>query len=147
MKVKTTSSFYLVGIGVFDVHKVVDIDDEIAEKLINEKLVEAINEEETYEPTKKEETEINTNENEVEEVINADGEINEDVDNVIPEEETSFKEETAPSEEETKQVKEKAKKYYLLKVAELRQLLNEKGIEIPDGARKKDLLALLNEVE
>lgn len=135
MKVKTTSSFYLVGIGVFDAHKVIDIDDEIAEKLINEKFVEVINEEETNEPTKKEE--INTNKKE--EVVNVDSVTDEDIDNVIPEE--------TSNEEEEKQSKEKAKKYYLLRVAELRQLLNEKGIEIPDGARKKDLLALLNEAE
>ena len=34
-----------------------------------------------------------------------------------------------------------------LKVAELKQLLIEKGIEIPKGAKKKDLVQLLEEMK
>ena len=34
-----------------------------------------------------------------------------------------------------------------LKVAELKQLLLEKGIEIPKGAKKKDLVQLLEEMK
>ena len=35
--------------------------------------------------------------------------------------------------------------YSKLKVAELKELLNEKGIEIPKGAKKADLISLLSE--
>ena len=34
--------------------------------------------------------------------------------------------------------------YSKLKVAELKELLNEKGIEIPKGAKKADLISLLS---
>ena len=35
--------------------------------------------------------------------------------------------------------------YSKLKVAELKELLNERGIEIPKGAKKADLISLLSE--
>ena len=35
--------------------------------------------------------------------------------------------------------------YSKLKVAELKELLNERGIEIPKGAKKADLISILSE--
>lgn len=41
--------------------------------------------------------------------------------------------------------KEEVIDYSKLKVAELKELLNDKGIEIPKGAKKADLISLLSE--
>ena len=40
--------------------------------------------------------------------------------------------------------KEEVVDYSKLKVAELKELLNERGIEIPKGAKKADLISLLS---
>lgn len=92
MKVITTSSFYIVNKGVFNVGQVVEFDDELAKKLIKQGVVKYIEEQE------KEEEKTST-----------------DID------------------------------YNKLKVAELKRLLQEKGIEIPKGAKKADLINLLND--
>lgn len=91
MKVKTTSSFYVVNIGVFDFNQVVEFDDELAKKLIEQGVV----------------------------VEHID-------DNKLE------------KKEEVKQ------DYNKLTIKELKELLQEKGIEIPKGAKKADLINLLN---
>lgn len=48
-------------------------------------------------------------------------------------------------EVQTKESKEEVVDYSKLKVAELKELLNDKGIEIPKGAKKADLISLLSE--
>ena len=48
-------------------------------------------------------------------------------------------------EVQTEEPKEEVIDYSKLKVAELKELLNEKGIEIPKGAKKADLISLLSE--
>ena len=47
-------------------------------------------------------------------------------------------------EVQTEEPKEEVIDYSKLKVAELKELLNEKGIEIPKGAKKADLISLLS---
>lgn len=121
MKIKCISSFYIVGKGVFDTNQVVDLDDELAKKLIDDGV--AIVVDEVSVPTEKEE----------------DVKAEEHHDDLIIKEKDK--------EEVKEKQKEKAPRYYTLKVSELKQILSEKGIEIPDGARKKDLLALLDEVK
>lgn len=91
MKVKTTSSFYVVNIGVFDFNQVVEFDDELAKRLIEQGVV----------------------------VEHID-------DNKLE------------KKEEVKQ------DYNKLTIKELKELLQEKGIEIPKGAKKADLINLLN---
>lgn len=92
IKVKTTSSFYLVGLGVFDVNSIIELKDDLAQIIVKQGLAECI-------------------------------------------------EEQIEEEEESKKVID----YSKLKVAELKELLNEKGIEIPKGAKKADLISLLSE--
>ena len=92
IKVKTTSSFYLVGLGVFDVNSIIELKDDLAQIIVKQGLAECI-------------------------------------------------EEQIEEEEETKEVVD----YSKLKVAELKELLNDKGIEIPKGAKKADLISLLSE--
>ena len=48
-------------------------------------------------------------------------------------------------EVQTEEPKEEVSDYSKLKVAELKELLNERGIEIPKGAKKADLISLLSE--
>ena len=48
-------------------------------------------------------------------------------------------------EVQTEEPKEEVIDYSKLKVAELKELLNNKGIEIPKGAKKADLISLLSE--
>lgn len=91
MKVKTTSSFYVVNIGVFDFNQVVEFDDELAKRLIEQGVVV-------------EHTDDNKSE----------------------------------KKEEVKQ------DYNKLTIKELKELLQEKGIEIPKGAKKADIINLLN---
>ena len=92
IKVKTTSSFYLVGLGVFDVNSIIELKDDLAQIIVKQGLAECI-------------------------------------------------EEQIEEEEESKEVVD----YSKLKVAELKELLNDKGIEIPKGAKKADLISLLSE--
>lgn len=92
IKVKTTSSFYLVGLGVFDVNSIIELKDDLAQIIVKQGLAEYI-------------------------------------------------EEQIEEEEEQKEVVD----YIKLKVAELKELLNDKGIEIPKGAKKADLISLLSE--
>lgn len=92
IKVKTTSSFYLVGLGVFDVNSIIELKDDLAQIIVKQGLAEYI-------------------------------------------------EEQIEEEEESKEVVD----YSKLKVAELKELLNERGIEIPKGAKKADLISLLSE--
>lgn len=92
IKVKTTSSFYLVGLGVFDVNSIIELKDDLAQIIVKQGLAEYI-------------------------------------------------EEQIEEEEESKEVVD----YSKLKVAELKELLNDKGIEIPKGAKKADLISLLSE--
>lgn len=47
MKVKCTSSFYVIDKGVFNIHEIVEFDDELAKKLIKQGVVELIEEEQT----------------------------------------------------------------------------------------------------
>ena len=47
MKVRCTSSFYVIDKGVFDVHDIVEFDDILAEKLIKQGVVEPIEEKQT----------------------------------------------------------------------------------------------------
>ena len=47
-------------------------------------------------------------------------------------------------EEIQEQEEEEVIDYSKLKVAELKELLNDKGIEIPKGAKKADLISLLS---
>ena len=47
MKVKCTSSFYVIDKGVFDIHDIVEFDDILAEKLIKQGVVEPIEEKQT----------------------------------------------------------------------------------------------------
>ena len=47
-------------------------------------------------------------------------------------------------EVQTEEPKEEVIDYSKLKVAELKELLNEKGIEIQKGAKKADLISLLS---
>ena len=44
MKVRCTSSFYVIDKGVFNMHDIVEFDDILAEKLINQGVVEPIEE-------------------------------------------------------------------------------------------------------
>lgn len=92
IKVKTTSSFYLVGLGVFDVNSIIELKDDLAQIIVKQGLAECI-------------------------------------------------EEQIEEEEESKEVVD----YSKLKVVELKELLNDKGIEIPKGAKKADLISLLSE--
>ena len=92
IKVKVTSSFYLVGLGVFNANSIVELRDDLAQIVVKQGLAEYI-------------------------------------------------EEQIEEEEEPKEVVD----YSKLKVAELKELLNEKGIEIPKGAKKADLINLLSE--
>ena len=92
IKVKTTSSSYLGGLGVFDVNSIIELKDDLAQIIVKQGLAECI-------------------------------------------------EEQIEEEEESKEVVD----YSKLKVAELKELLNDKGIEIPKGAKKADLISLLSE--
>lgn len=92
IKVKVTSSFYLVDLGVFDVNSIVELRDDLAQIVVKQGLAEYI-------------------------------------------------EEQIEEEEEPKKVID----YSKLKVTELKELLNERGIEIPKGAKKADLISLLSE--
>ena len=47
MKVRCTSSFYVINKGVFDIHDIVEFDDILAEKLIKQGVVEPIEEKQT----------------------------------------------------------------------------------------------------
>ena len=47
MKVKCTSSFYVIDKGVFDIRDIVEFDDILAEKLIKQGVVEPIKEKQT----------------------------------------------------------------------------------------------------
>lgn len=47
MKVRCTSSFYVIDKGVFNVHDIVEFDDVLAEKLIKQGVVEPIKEKQT----------------------------------------------------------------------------------------------------
>ena len=47
MKVRCTSSFYVIDKGVFDIHDIVEFDDILAEKLIKQGVVEPIEEKQT----------------------------------------------------------------------------------------------------
>ena len=47
MKVRCTSSFYVIDKGVFDIHDIVEFDDILAEKLIKQGIVEPIEEKQT----------------------------------------------------------------------------------------------------
>ena len=47
MKVKCTSSFYVIDKGVFNMHDIIEFDDVLAEKLIKQGVVEPIEEEQT----------------------------------------------------------------------------------------------------
>ena len=47
MKVRCTSSFYVIDKGVFDMHDIVEFDDILAEKLIKQGVVEPIEEKQT----------------------------------------------------------------------------------------------------
>ena len=47
MKVRCTSSFYVIDKGVFDIHDIVEFDDVLAEKLIKQGVVEPIEEKQT----------------------------------------------------------------------------------------------------
>lgn len=92
IKVKVTSSFYLVDLGVFDVNSIVELRDDLAQIVVKQGLAEYI-------------------------------------------------EEQIEEEEEPKKVID----YSKLKVTELKELLNKRGIEIPKGAKKADLISLLSE--
>ena len=92
IKVKVTSSFYLVDLGVFDANSIVELRDDLAKIVVKQGLAEYI-------------------------------------------------EEQIEEEEKSKEVVD----YSKLKVAELKELLNDKGIEIPKGAKKADLISLLSE--
>ena len=96
MKIKATSSFYLLHYGVFDCGDILDVNEKLAEKLVNQGVSEYIE----NKPQAKEEDKLINN--------------------------IDFSE---------------------LKVAELKKLLIEKGIEIPKGAKKKDLVQLLEEMK
>ena len=75
MKVKCTSSFYIVGKGIFNNGTIIDVDDELAEKLIKQGI--AVEYTENEETIKKEEN-IQNNEKEVivqSEVIKVEKEI------------------------------------------------------------------------
>lgn len=91
-KIKSTSSFYIIGLGVFNANSIVELRDDLAQIVVKQGLAEYI-------------------------------------------------EEQIEEEEEPKKVID----YSKLKVAELKELLNEKGIEIPKGAKKADLISLLSE--
>ena len=95
IKIKVTSSFYLVDLGVFDANSIVELRDDLAQNVVKQGLAEYIEEQMEEEESKEVQTE---------EVID----------------------------------------YSKLKVAELKELLNEKGIEIPKGAKKADLISLLS---
>lgn len=47
MKVRCTSSFYVIDKGVFDIHDIIEFDDILAEKLIKQGVVEPIEEKQT----------------------------------------------------------------------------------------------------
>ena len=47
MKVRCTSSFYVIDKGVFDIHDIVEFDDILAEKLIKQGVVEPVEEKQT----------------------------------------------------------------------------------------------------
>lgn len=47
IKVRCTSSFYVIDKGVFDIHDIVEFDDILAEKLIKQGVVEPIDEKQT----------------------------------------------------------------------------------------------------
>ena len=47
MKVRCTSSFYVIDKGVFDMHDIVEFDDILAEKLIKQGVVEPVEEKQT----------------------------------------------------------------------------------------------------
>ena len=47
IKVRCTSSFYVIDKGVFDIHDIVEFDDILAEKLIKQGVVEPIEEKQT----------------------------------------------------------------------------------------------------
>ena len=47
IKVRCTSSFYVIDKGVFDIHDIVEVDDILAEKLIKQGVVEPIEEKQT----------------------------------------------------------------------------------------------------
>ena len=47
IKVRCTSSFYVIDKGVFDIHDIVEFDDILAEKLIKQGVVESIEEKQT----------------------------------------------------------------------------------------------------
>ena len=47
MKVKCTSSFYVIDKGVFNMHDIIEFDDILAEKLIKQGVVEPIEEKQT----------------------------------------------------------------------------------------------------
>lgn len=47
MKVRCTSSFYVLDKGVFKIHDIVEFDDILAEKLIKQGVVESIEEKQT----------------------------------------------------------------------------------------------------
>lgn len=47
MKVKCTSSFYVINKGVFNIHDVVEFDEELVEKLIKQGVVKLIEENQT----------------------------------------------------------------------------------------------------
>ena len=47
IKVRCTSSFYVIDKGVFDIHDIVELDDILAEKLIKQGVVEPIEEKQT----------------------------------------------------------------------------------------------------
>ena len=95
IKVKTTSSFYLVGLGVFDVNSIIELKDDLAQIIVKQGLAECIEEQ--------------------------------------------------IEEEEVQTEQKKVIDYSKLKVTELKELLNDKGIEIPKGAKKADLISLLSE--
>ena len=44
IKVKTTSSFYLVGLGVFDVNSIIELKDDLAQIIVKQGLAECIEE-------------------------------------------------------------------------------------------------------
>ena len=47
IKVRCTSSFYVIDKGVFDIHDIIEFDDILAEKLIKQGVVEPIEEKQT----------------------------------------------------------------------------------------------------
>ena len=47
IKVRCTSSFYVIDKGVFDIHDIVEFDDILAEKVIKQGVVEPIEEKQT----------------------------------------------------------------------------------------------------